>query len=872
MGLTPMMQQFLSLKEEYKDCILFFRLGDFYEMFFDDALLASKELEITLTARDCGLEQKAPMCGVPFHSCENYINKLISKGHKVAICEQVEDVSQAKGIVKRDVVRVLTPGTLTEGSILSQNENNYLMSIYFTGNVGLSIVDISTGELKVSSIYYGDCLVKLCDEVAKFSPSELIVNKSLYENSQFYDFVTKKLNIYITLLEDEYFEINSSREIVRTKFGEDIITNKTGFDNTWVNSLGALLAYLDKTSKVDLLHIKQIKKYDVEGYMSIDAQSRKNLELTQTIRERTKKASLLWVLDKTKTSMGARLLKQWVEQPLINVNDINKRIDAVEELKEKYMERVEIKELLDKVYDLERLISKVVLGSANCRDLISLKTSIQNIPSIKEVIKDLEADLLSNIFDKMDSLDDLYKLIDSAIIDEPPVTIKEGGIIKDGFSSEVDKLRKASTEGKSWILEIERKEREKTGIKNLKTSFNKVFGYYFEVTKSNYNLVPDYFLRKQTLANCERFITTELKEVEETVLGAEDKLKQLEYDLFLNLREQILLHVGAVKNTAISIATLDCLSNFAQIAEDENYIKPLIDEGDLLEIKDGRHPVVEKMMSGVDFVPNDTMLDLDENLISIITGPNMAGKSTYMRQVAVIVLMSQMGCFVPASYAKIGVVDKIFTRVGASDDLAGGQSTFMVEMSEVSNILQGATKRSLVILDEIGRGTSTYDGLSIAWAVIEYISTKSKIGARTLFATHYHELTELEEKLVGVKNYCITIREKGEDIIFLRKIKRGGADGSFGIQVAKLAGVPSSVITRAKEILNELEEADIAKLEKKWKKKVKDIDGQIDLFSANSLCQNEQEVIKLLGETVLTSLTPIDALNMLYDLQQKLRR
>jgi DNA mismatch repair protein MutS len=868
MAMTPMMQQFLDIKTGYKDCILFFRLGDFYEMFFEDALTASKELEITLTGRDCGMTERAPMCGVPFHSAENYINRLITKGYKVAICEQVEDVSQAKGLVRRDVVRVVTPGTLTEGSMLDERKNNYLISLHLDKTCGISIVDVSTGELFVSSITYGNIQSKMIDEIGKFMPSEIIMNQKLVEDATLIEKVKQGFQIYISTIEEKDFNMEESISLIQDRFSLGEPPNR---DEGWVHSLGQLLYYLDKTSKVDLKHIREIKKYDVEGFMNIDVSSRRNLEITETNRDKTKKGSILWVLDKTKTSMGARLLRKWIEEPLIHITDIQDRLDGVSEFKEKFMIRMEIREALQGVYDLERLIGKVVMGNANCRDLVSLKYSIRRIPSIKDLLGQCQASLNQFLYNKVDLLEDVYTLIEEGISDDPPVTIKEGGIIKSGFSSQVDGLREASTQGKTWILDLEKKEREKTGIKNLKTSYNKVFGYYLEVTKSYFDLVPDYFIRKQTLANCERYITQELKDIEENVLGAEEKVKELEYSLFIEIREKILKEVARVKETASSLSILDVLSTLGEIAERENYVKPIMDHSNVIQIENGRHPVVEKIRGQESFIPNDTLLDTQDNRIAIITGPNMAGKSTYMRQVAAIVLMAQMGSFVPASFARIGVVDKIFTRVGASDDLAGGKSTFMVEMSEVANIIHHATKKSLVLLDEIGRGTSTYDGLSIAWAVIEYISNLDRIGARTLFATHYHELTELEEQSRGIKNYCISVKEKGEDIIFLRKIIRGGADGSYGIQVAKLAGIPNSIIYRAREILEKLEKADIAKLEKRYKKATPNIEGQLDIFTVNGLSDKEKGVLQTIRDLELSSLTPLDALNVLYGIQQELK-
>ncbi|MFZ5988437.1 MAG: DNA mismatch repair protein MutS [Bacillota bacterium] len=866
--LTPMMQQYLEIKEQYKDCILFFRLGDFYEMFFTDAETASRELEITLTGRDCGLSERAPMCGVPFHSADTYISRLINKGYKVAICEQVEDPALAKGIVKRDVVRIVTPGTITDSSMLDEKKNNYLMSIcknksYF----GIAFVDLSTGEFYSTSITLGNTLNKLMDETAKFSPSEIVVNSEFLNDQSSINAIRKRFNAYISSIDDRYFEKGFTTEKVKSYFKEYNLDDNIYDLN--INASGALLEYLEQTQKVNLDHIQSFNPYRIEEYMVLDLSTRRNLELTETMREKARKGSLLWVLDRTMTSMGGRALRKWIEQPLINIHDINDRLGAVNELKEKFMVRTEIRELLKRVYDIERLMGKVILGSANCRDLISIKNSIGQVPYIKELLKDLGESLNVKNHDELDPLGDIYELIERSIIDEPPVSVKEGGIIKEGFNEEVDQLRSASTDGKKWIAALENSEREKTGIKSLKVGYNKVFGYFIEVTKSYYSQVPEDYIRKQTLANCERYITQELKEIEDTVLGAQDRLVELEYRIFVDIRNRVADEINRIKATAKSLALIDVLCSLAEVADRESYNMPQVTEGDEIRILDGRHPVVEKMIGQGTFVPNDTYLNMDEDQIDIITGPNMAGKSTYMRQVALIVLMAQIGSFVPAKSAQIGIVDRIFTRVGASDDLAAGQSTFMVEMSEVANILNNATKRSLLILDEIGRGTSTYDGLSIAWAVIEFVSDKDKMGARTLFATHYHELTELEGRIDGIKNYCISVEEKGEDIIFLRKIIRGGADDSYGVQVARLAGVPAPVINRANEILKELEDADINKREIRAKRGKKPIEGQIDVFSFNTAQRNSDEVLNELKSLDVTTLTPLDALNVLYNLQKK---
>ncbi len=870
-AVTPMMQQYLDMKEQYKDCILFFRLGDFYEMFFKDAEVASRELEITLTGKDCGLEERAPMCGVPFHAADTYISRLINKGFKVAICEQVEDPALAKGLVKREVIRIVTPGTVVDSSMLDEKKNNYLLSIYRNKlYFGIAAVDVSTGEFSKTKVTFGNTLNKLIDEIAKFSPSEIITNNELYKDDALSSMLRKRFGAYISSFEDEYFEDKYSCKKLKDKF-KDIEINETSYDYS-NNAAGALLEYLEQTQKVNLEHIQTLNSYSMEEYMIIDASTRRNLELCETMREKQRKGTLLWVLDRTMTSMGGRTLRKWVELPLINLEDINDRLNSVAEFKDKFMLRMELRELLKRVYDIERLMGKIILGNANCRDLIALKNSIGQIPYIKNILGDCCADFNIIKNSQLDPLDDIFELIEASISEDSPVSVKEGGIIKAGYNEEVDKYREATTKGKGWIAELESTEREKTGIKNLKIGFNRVFGYYIEVTKSNYAQVPEGYIRKQTLANCERYITQELKEIEESVLGAEEKVIDLEYKIFIEIKEQIAASVKRIKSSATALSELDAVISLSEVADRENYCMPEISDDMLIEINEGRHPVVEKTIDSGSFVPNDTIIDDDENRLAIITGPNMAGKSTFMRQVALIVLMAQIGSFVPATSAKIGIVDRIFTRVGASDDLSSGQSTFMVEMSEVANILKNATGRSLLILDEIGRGTSTFDGLSIAWSVIEYISDAEKMGARTLFATHYHELTELEGKLTGIKNYYIAVKEKGDDITFLRKILRGGADDSYGIQVAKLAGVPQPVIDRAKEILAELDYADIGKKNLKSRKIKLPITGQMDLFNLSSTTKNDSEVIEDLKNIDVSTLTPLDALNTLYRLQTKARK
>lgn len=870
MPVTPMMQQYLDMKEQYKDCILLFRLGDFYEMFFDDAQLASRELEITLTGRDCGLDERAPMCGVPFHAVDGYIAKLISKGYKVAICEQVEDPALAKGLVRREVVKIVTPGTVTDSSMLDDKKNNYLVCIYAKGPMyGLAAVDISTGEFSTTRITWGNTQGKLFDEVAKYGPAEILTNQAIYKNNSITGQLRNRFNAYISPMEDQYFSDAYSLDILSRKFGAEPLPDE--ISELCLNACGALLTYLEQTQKVGLEHIQKITPYKLEEFMILDLSTRRNLELTETMREKARKGTLLWVLDRTMTSMGARGLRRWIEQPLVNTGDIAERLDAVAELKDKFMVRMELREIFKRVYDIERLMAKVVLGSANCRDLIALKNSLMQLPYIKDILSTCCSELILRNNSLMEKLEDITEMIEHSIIDDPPVSVKEGGIIKSGWDEEVDRLRRATTDGKQWIASLEAQEKERTGIKNLKIGFNKVFGYYMEVTKSYFHLVPQEYIRKQTLANCERYVTQELKEMEETILGAEGKIIELEYQIFTGIREKIASQVGRVKQTATCLTELDVLCSLAETADRENYCRPEVNNEGSIHIVGGRHPVVEKMLDQGAFVPNDTLLDLDDNRLSIITGPNMAGKSTYMRQVALIVLMAQVGSFVPADTATIGIADRIFTRVGASDDLAAGQSTFMVEMSEVANILENATPRSLLILDEIGRGTSTFDGLSIAWSVIEYISDPQKVGSRTLFATHYHELTELEGQITGIKNYCIAVKEKGDDIIFLRKIIRGGADGSYGIQVAKLAGVPGTVIERAKELLKELEDADISKHRAKRRKLP--MEGQVELFVVGANDDKAyKEVIEELKSVDVSTITPLDAMNVLYNLQQKARR
>ena len=858
MALTPMMQQYVNIKEQYKDAILLFRLGDFYEMFFEDAVIASRELELTLTGKDCGLEERAPMCGVPFHAVEPYIAKLIDKGYKVAIGEQVEDPKMAKGIVKREITRVVTPGTVTENTMLQDDKNNYIVAIYKLSNeYGLAVSDISTGEFSATQFNEENNFIRLIDELARIKPKEIVVNDLLMKDEKAISILKARFNAFISLEQD--YSRENSREAIK-----DIQTN-VDMENRPLAQIacGALLSYLEDTQKVSLNHINKIEFYNSSEYMVLDISTRRNLEISETMRERAKRGTLLWVLDKTNTSMGARLLRQWIERPLINQLTLQNRIDAVDEFKSNSILRAELIEHLKKIYDIERLLSKMVYGNANARDMLALKCSLYQIPDLQSLLKSVDSDMLQSLQLGLDELNDVADLIEKSIAEDVPITIKEGGIIKEGYNEEVDKLRYAKTNAKEFLARLENEEREKTGIKTLKVGFNKVFGYYIEVTKSNYSLVPDNYVRKQTLANCERYITQELKEMEDSILGAEEKLVDLEYNLFVQVREYVANQIERIQKTASIIANLDVLSSLAEVAQINNYVKPEYNKEGKIEIREGRHPVVERTLNDIEFVPNDTVLDLADDNINIITGPNMAGKSTYMRQVALIVLMAQIGSFVPAEYANIGIVDRIFTRVGASDDLAMGQSTFMVEMSEVAGILNNATQNSLVILDEIGRGTSTFDGLSIAWAVVEHISEKIK--ARTLFATHYHELTDLEGKLEGVKNYCISVKEKGEDIIFLRKIIRGGADGSYGIHVAKLAGVPYAVVNRAKAILKNLDETNVSKRNTVKVTKNTPPVGQFDMFNYKLGALAEE-----LDKINLDGVTPLDALNILYKLKDKI--
>ena len=877
--LSPMMQKYFETKEEYKDCILFYRLGDFYEMFFDDAEIVSKELELTLTGKNCGLDERAPMCGIPYHAVDSYLPKLVSRGFKVAICEQVEDPKLVKGLVKREVIRIVTPGTNTNIQSLDSEKNNYCFGVFYSDNkIGAAIADVLTGDFYMTEI---EDLPKLRDEIAKFEPSEITCNEAFLLSGDFISEIKERFHVPVTTLDGHFYDDNFCNEILKKHFHAASLT-ALGIEDFSYGKLaaGSLLKYLYDTQKTELSHITHITPYISGKFMLIDSSTRRNLELTETLREKQKRGSLLWVLDKTKTAMGGRLLRHTVEQPLIDIAEMNLRLDAIEDLNKNSISRDEIREYLNPVYDLERLLGKVAIGSANPRDLLAFKSSLLMLPPIKIALKDLDDELINRIDNDIDPLEDITGLIERSISEEAPLSLYDGSIIKDGFDDEIDRLKNAKNEGKNWLAEYEEEERQKTGIKNLRIKYNRAFGYYFEVTNSFKDQVPDYFIRRQTLTNAERYTTDRLHELEDEILNSEEKLLRLEHDVFCSIRDAVSSEIERIQKSAKAIGWLDMLSCLAYVSEKNRYVRPKLNDKGIINIKNGRHPVVEQMLKGGLFVENDTYLDTKNNCISIITGPNMAGKSTYMRQSALIVLMAQIGCYVPASSADIGIVDRIFTRVGASDDLASGQSTFMVEMNEVSNILRNATPKSLLILDEIGRGTSTFDGLSIAWAVIEHISNTNILGARTLFATHYHELTELEGKINNVNNYCIAVRESGDDIVFLRKIVKGGADRSYGIQVARLAGVPDMVIDRAKEIAEQLSDNDITEKiqsisvnaggENGKSKRVErpdDVDlGQMSFFETVS----DEDVLKELAEIDISTLTPLDALNTLYKLQNKI--
>ena len=857
---SPMMQHYIETKYEYKDCILCYRLGDFYEMFFEDAVICSRELELTLTGKDCGQEERAPMCGMPHHAVDGYISKLVEKGYKVAICEQVEDPKEAKGIVKREVIKVVTPGTIVDSVSLDEKKNNFIMSIYKESVFfGLAICDISTGDFYATEIKEDNNFSKLLDEIARYNPSEIITNEMMYLSKDEIKVIETRFNAYISKEEtgftDDLKNVTNMLDVV----GTVSLENKT----LAVYAINGLLNYIENTQKQIPENLNKVKVYETTKYMSLDVSARRNLELTERMRDKSKVGTLLWVLDKTDTSMGGRLLRRWISDPLIDVKEINNRLDAVEELKQSPILRDDVKESLKRVYDIERLAGKISYGTANARDLISLKNSILELPNVKNILSKTKSSMLNNLYKNLDTLDDIYELIERAIVDDPPLQITEGGIIKKGYIPELDELIDISTNGKKWLIDIETKEKELTGIKNLKIGYNKVFGYYLEVTKSFLKMVPqDRYIRKQTLTTGERYITEELKNKENEIVGAQEKIVKIEYEEFTKIRHFIENNSKRLLNAANIVATLDCIQSFATVANEKNYCKPDVNSSDIIDIKEGRHPVIEKMLKAGEFIENDSYLDSKDHRLAIITGPNMAGKSTYMRQVALITLMAQIGSFVPATDAHIGVVDKIFTRVGASDDLAMGESTFMVEMMEVANILKNATENSLVILDEIGRGTSTYDGLSIAWAVAEYIS---KIKAKTLFATHYHELTKLENELDGIKNLHVAVKERGEDIIFLRKILEGGTDESYGIHVAKLAGVPQDVSKRANEILKNIERKSILKERENSKDKlVKEEDqGQLSMYNFKLA-----ELAEKLDKMDTNNMTPIEALNALQKLKE----
>ena len=889
---SPMMQHYLETKSKYPDCVLFYRLGDFYEMFFDDAINVSRELELTLTGKECGRENRAPMCGIPYHAGEIYASRLVQNGYKIAICEQVENPKNAKGIVKRDVIKIMTPGTITDGNLLDEKKNNYIMSIFKDGMYyGIAAFDISTGEAYATEIKSDNNFQKLINEISRFNPSELIVNDYMNDSINEINELKHRFEVFISVdkkiekteveadrnFVPDFFNMKSSMTKLDDKFDDETIHNTFDIIDEQgnliknisdrylvVNAIGILLKYVEETQKIKPENLNKIVLYEVVKYMVLDINSRRNLELTERLKDKSKKGTLLWVLDKTETSMGGRLIRRWINDPLVNVDDINARLDAVEEIKNDLLLSDRIVESLKSIYDIERLAGKISYGTVNARDLISLKNSIMQLPNLKETIKNVNGEFLKNIDSELDILSDIYELIEASIVEEPPLTVKEGGLIKKGYKPEIDELIEATTNGKQWLANVEIREKELTGIKNLKIGYNKIFGYYIEVSKSNVKDIPeDRYIRKQTLTTGERYITEELKKMENEILGAKEKIIALEYDEFVNIRNEIQSNAKRIQRTASAISKLDVIQGLANVANELNYCKPEIMDDDVIDIKNGRHPVVEKIIPYGDFVQNDSLLNANENRLNIITGPNMAGKSTFMRQVALITIMAQIGSFVPAEYAHIGVVDKVFTRVGASDDLSSGESTFMVEMMEVANILKNATDRSLVILDEIGRGTSTYDGLSIAWAVAEYVS---KLKSKTLFATHYHELVGLEGKIDGAKNYHITVKERGEDIIFLRKIVEGGTDESYGIHVAKLAGVPKEVTNRANEILFKLEKKNIMNGKAESKSEKAENAGQLSMYNYKLA-----EIASELDGVHLDSITPIEALNILQKMKDKMK-
>ena len=862
--LSPMMKQYFEIKEKNKDSILFFRLGDFYEMFFDDAKLASRELDLTLTGRDCGQKERAPMCGVPFHSCESYIARLVQKGYKVAICEQTEDPAKAKGLVKRDIIRVITPGTVIESGMLDEGKNNFISSAFMANKkIGLSFCDISTGELFITEISGEDLQDQLQDQLISYNPKEILIGGEIVNFKTLPNFIKEKLSASVEMLTDDEFGYSICLDAMKKQFKENDV-NSIKDKKEMVSSVGALLSYLKVTQITGYERINTFEVYNENQYMNLDYNTRRNLELTRTMMNKEKKGSLIWLLDKTKTAMGKRLLRYWLEHPLLNIGTILNRQSAIADLVDDTVQRLEITESLIGIFDIERLMTKIVYGNANARELRSLCGAFENLPQIKNLISKFDSSLMRKLTEDIDTLGDIHQLIDTAIEDEPPFSVREGGLIKEGYNEELDAVRSDMNNSTSLLAQIELEQKEKTGIPKLKVGYNRVFGYYIEVTNSYKDKVPEEYIRKQTLTNCERYITQELKDLEGRILGAKDRSFGMEYAIFDEIRKVVANNLDRIEKTAKAIATLDVLTSLANVASDNNYTRPEVNQSNKIILKDSRHPVVEALLSGAPFVPNDVTLDNDSNRVAIITGPNMAGKSTYMRQVALIVLMAQMGSFVPASYAEIGVVDSIFTRVGASDDLASGQSTFMVEMNEVANIVKKATKNSLLILDEIGRGTSTYDGMSIARAVLEFVADKKKLGAKALFATHYHELTVMENLLDGVKNYNIAVKKRGDDITFLRRIIPGGADDSYGIEVAKLAGLPDWIIKRAKEILKELTsgKTDDKETFANISSHSSEEDMQLSLLDTAS-----NAVTDKLKSVDVNTLTPIEAMNLLYELK-----
>lgn len=863
--LSPMMEQYFEIKKNYQDTLLFFRLGDFYEMFFDDAKVASKELELVLTGRDCGQEERAPMCGVPFHSADSYIARLVSRGYKVAICEQVEDPATAKGIVKRDVVRIVTPGTVIESNMLDESKNNYLASVFVSDkDCGLAFIDVSTGEVHLDSFSDADTTARIINQLGCYLPSEVIINKYAASVKSVVSFIKDRLSVDYQIASEAQYGDTELFDVIKSHITDENGLAQFTENKSLMYAFGVALMYLKGVQKNDLQNINNVDFYNEDSFLTLDITARRNLELTETQIRREKKGSLLWVLDHTKTAMGKRLIRNWVEQPLINYSLIQSRQNAVEELTCDTILLDSLMSYLSDMFDIERIMTRVVYGTANAKELKTLSQTIDQLYNIKGSMSNSKSKMLSGIYDDIDLLEDVNQLIKTAITDEPPLSVREGGMIRKGYNEELDTLHEIVENGKGYLTAVEQQEQEKTGIKKLKIGYNRVFGYYIEVTNSFKELVPEHYIRKQTLSNCERYITQELKELESKVLGAQERIVRLEYELFSAIRQNVADQLERVRKTARAVANLDALCSLAFTAVNNNYTRPVVDNSDEIIIKDGRHPVVELMLNGAPFVPNDTHLDCRDNRSAIITGPNMAGKSTYMRQVAIITLMAQIGSFVPASSAKIGIVDRIFTRVGASDDLSAGQSTFMLEMTEVADILKYATSKSLIVFDEIGRGTSTYDGMSIARAVLEYTADKKKIGAKTLFATHYHELTELESTIDGVKNYNTSVKKRGDDITFLRRIVKGAADGSYGVEVAKLAGVPKTVVENAKKILATLETQERVSMVAQ----VKQTEEQDDMLQLSFTSGEKEQIIEKLKNIDVNTLTPIEAMTVLFELQK----